>query len=90
MSDFQLPLCHAGCGCPTPWDSCCAPRDQILANVATVQVADQGGKPLKANLKGVNGLSPMVEVVVKGTVSVKDKNSLLVNAQHIYVKPQPQ
>ena len=90
VSDFQLPLCNPACGCPTPWDACCQPRDMIMANVATIQIADSAGRPLKANLKCVHGLSPMAEVVVKGTVARKDRSSLLVNAQHIYVKPSPQ
>lgn len=87
ISDTHLPTCAPRCSCPTPWDSCCAPREVVVANLATIQVADETGKPLRANLNGVNGLSPLAEVVILGTVARKDNTNLLVTARQIYVKP---
>ncbi|MFC1833317.1 hypothetical protein ACFL2Q_01115 [Thermodesulfobacteriota bacterium] len=84
MADSRLPQCS--CGCATPWDNCCAPKDLVMSSLATVQIPDAKGQPVKANLQGMNGLKPAAEVVVSGTVSRRTPNLLLVNAKNIYVK----
>jgi len=87
LSDLRLLPCTDGC--TTAWDYCCTPKDQILANVATVQVVDGKGRPIKVGMKGINGLKPMSEVIVKGTVIKKSKDLLMVNAHNIYVSSNP-
>jgi hypothetical protein len=87
LSDLTLLACVDDC--PTPWDYCCTPREIILANVATVQVVDGKGKPLNVSIKGVNGLNPMSEVVVRGLVAKQDGKTLIVNAQNIFVGGHP-
>lgn len=84
MTDAALPGCS--CGCPTPWDSCCVPRQTVMANMVTIQIPDGNGRPLKADLLGVNGLKPAAEVVVKGTVVKHSPRLLVVDAKNIYVK----
>jgi len=54
---------------------CKVPRVQVLAGTATVQVVDPGGRTLKVSMKGRNGLRPLAEVVVKGTVGKLDQKS---------------
>jgi hypothetical protein len=83
LSDLTLLACVDECS--TPWDYCCTPREKILANVATVQVVDGKGKPLNVSVKGVNGLNPLSEVVVRGLVAKQDGKTLIVNAQNIFV-----
>jgi len=83
LSDLQLPPCTDGC--PTAWDYCCTPRETIMANVATIQVVDADGRPLKVPVKGVNGLKAMSEVIVSGTVAKRNENFLVVNARNIFV-----
>ncbi len=83
LSDLALLVCVDDCA--TPWDYCCTPREKILANVATVQVVDGKGKPLNVSIKGVNGLNPLSEVVVRGLVAKQDGKTLIVNAQNIFV-----
>jgi hypothetical protein len=87
LSDLRLLMCVEKC--PTPWDYCCTPREKILANVATVQVVDGKGKPLNVSIKGVNGLNPLSEVVVRGLVAKQDGKTLIVNAQNIFVGGHP-
>ena len=87
LSDLNLLLCVEKCA--TPWDYCCTPREKILANVATVQVVGGKGKPLNVSIKGVNGLNPLSEVVVRGLVAKQDGKTLIVNAQNIFVSGQP-
>jgi hypothetical protein len=87
LSDLNLLMCEEKCA--TPWDYCCTPREKILANVATVQVVDGRGKPLNVSIKGVSGLNPLSEVVVRGLVAKQDGKTLIVNAQNIFVGGHP-
>ena len=72
--------------CPTPWDACCSPSDEIASHSATVQVVDQSGKPLKAGLTGVAGLAPLKQVTVVGRLHTSpDGNAASIDATGIYV-----
>jgi len=72
--------------CKTPWDYCCEPQDSLLANIATVQIVDQAGKPLRTAVDGQHGLKPLAEVIVAGeVVPQEDGGPLIVNARRIYV-----
>lgn len=89
LVDTSLPTCadKHGDGCPTPWDYCCEPKDQITAKSATVQITDGEGKPLALSLKGTRGLEPMARVIVRGVVAQRpDENVMIVNADGIYVE----
>jgi hypothetical protein len=62
--------------CPTPWDYCCVPREQLTAASATVQVVDAAGTPVQESLVSA-GLSPLDEVVVVGTVGQRPSPEVL-------------
>jgi len=88
MTDKSLPTCsdRHGDGCPTPWDSCCEPPEEVRAATATVQVLAPDGRPLPTSLRGRNGLEPGVEVVVVGTKAPdEDHSGLVISARAIYV-----
>lgn len=87
LSDMQVASCGPTCG--NPGDYCSIPRERLLANLATVQVVDANGSPLRAPMQGMNGLQPMSEVVIRGIVAKADNNVLIVNAHNIYVNRQP-
>lgn len=73
--------------CPTPWDYCCEPPDNLLAHLATVQVVDDAGQPLKVSLEKQGGLEPLKTVVIVGTVDQTDESgAFVVNAESIFVK----
>jgi len=80
MTDMSLPLCKDGCA-----DFCNVPRKELLEKIATVQVVDGTGRPIKSPIEGINGVKPLAEIVVQGTVAKQDANMLLINAQNIYV-----
>lgn len=88
VADRSIPTCTElhGHGCPTPWDYCCEPKDNLLKNMATVQIVDEAGRPLRGTVKGVGSLDPMAEIVVVGTVSQSEGPAFVVNASQIYVK----
>lgn len=81
--DETMQPCPPDEGCPTPWDYCCLPPDEIAAKSATIQVA-RDGKVLAKGLEGVHGLAPLAEVVVSGTVTSTD-GGLVVDAKRIHV-----
>ncbi|GEM_PF-2403356 len=87
LADRKLKLCTEGCR--TPWDYCCEAKQTILSNLATIQISDGNGRPLKIDIQGVNGLTPAAEVIVSGTVIQRTRNVFVVDARNIYVKPRP-
>lgn len=83
-----LPACGEGPAednCKTPWDYCCEPKEEILAHSATIQVVDQGGMPIKAELKDIEGIKELTKLVVVGDVVRAEGKTLVVNAKNIYV-----
>ena len=72
--------------CPTPWDVCCADPDVVRASIATIQVLDEHGKPVKAGLRGVGGLQELSNLIVVGEVAQgSSADNFLVNATGIHV-----
>lgn len=88
MADVGLPACDANPDdrCPTPWDYCCVPRDELRRNLVTVQIVDEDGRPLAARFDPASGVKPGAEIVVEGEIASKDDSgSMIVNARKIYV-----
>lgn len=92
LADVTLETCDKMPGetCTTPWDACCTEPAKIAAKSMTVQVVGADGKPLKAGLKGVGGIAPLKQVVVKGKVRSADgegeKKVVTLDASGIHVK----
>lgn len=72
--------------CPTPWDSCCEPGANVEANTLSVEVPGPDGQPVAASLEGVQGLEPMSEVIVRGTIA-EGRDGKIVRATGIHVVP---
>jgi hypothetical protein len=90
VADLGLPTCEktAMATCPTPWDSCCEPKEALTASTATVQVVGADGKPLKATLDGAGGIKPLKQVVVAGVVkNPPGGEAMVIEASQIYVAP---
>jgi hypothetical protein len=87
VADPSIMTCteRHGDGCPTPWDYCCEPKDNLMKNLATVQIVDADGRPLRQSVKGMHGLEPEARIVVVGTVSQSDGPTFVVDAKSIYV-----
>lgn len=89
VADLSLPPCNANPddACETPWDYCCEPTERITRLIATVQVVGSDGQPLKVGLQTSSPLKPLAEVVVRGRVSRKQGDQILViDAAEIFVK----
>ncbi|MFI4859229.1 MAG: hypothetical protein ACIAXF_00970 [Phycisphaerales bacterium JB063] len=71
--------------CQTPWDYCCTPQEEITANLATLQVVDDEGRLLAADL--AEKLPPMTVLTVRGVVGPRpDPQVLTINATGIYIE----
>jgi hypothetical protein len=71
--------------CATPWDYCCEPPDSLTANMATVQIVGDDGRPLAVSLD--DNLEPLSTVVIAGTVgTIDDAGNFVVNADAIHVR----
>lgn len=71
--------------CTTPWDYCCTPQEDITQNLATLQITDDTGKVLKADL--APRIQPLTTLVIKGIVGPRpDEQVLTINAQAIYIE----
>lgn len=70
--DSSVPSCDQipGDNCPTPWDYCCEPRDNLTANSATIQLVDADGTPILTDLRAA-GFNPLDEVIIIGTVAAR-------------------
>ncbi len=78
---------RTGDNCEYPWDYCCEPPDELMKNTLTVQVVGDDGRPLKADLEGVEGLAGLSFVTVKGKVGPRpDPKVLVINATAIHIE----
>lgn len=91
--DAALPnsCTRTGHACPQPWDYCCTPPDTLAANMLTIRVLDDSGRPLAVNLAQSPTIKPMTTLVVRGTVADSPvAEALMLNATGIYVEDTPE
>lgn len=85
--DPSVPACDQipDDNCPTPWDYCCEPKESMTANTATIQLLGADGKPLAIDLAS-QGLKPLQNVVIVGTVGPRPNDAVLVvNASGVHI-----
>lgn len=84
LIDEAMSYCVPEEGCPTPWDYCCTPKNQLVANTLTVQVTDDDGQPISSSLQGVHGLRELATVIVEGVVR-STEGSVVLDATRIHL-----
>ena len=76
--------------CPIPYDYCCEDPQKITAGIATIQIVDAKGTPLRTSLEGVGGLEGSKFLVVDGVVTEKNDEGLFtIDAREIWVGGKP-
>ncbi len=84
------PCTAEGHNCPTPWDYCCTPPEQLLPNLASVQILGPDARALTTDLNTVEDLKPMSVLLIQGTVGPRpDDTTLVINATGIFVASRP-
>lgn len=72
--------------CPTPWDACCEDPDKLAKSRILVQLTDESGEPLEFSLLGVNGLSGLDTIVVRGTAVGASEGAPTIHADGIFIQ----
>jgi hypothetical protein len=87
--DTSLKSCKdvEGDNCPTPWDYCCTPREELLAMLATVKVVDEQGQPVATDARQLLGLKELQTIVVRGKAKRDDKGNLTILADALFIRP---
>jgi hypothetical protein len=73
--------------CPTPWDYCCTPKEDLLKLMATVNIVDEKGDTVRADARELLGLKELQTVVVRGRAKRDEQGNLTVLAAGVYVRP---
>ncbi len=76
--DMELQHCGQleGDSCPSPWDYCCEPQENLRAHAATVQLVTESGEPLDID-PVAGGLDALDEVIIVGTVGPRPSADVL-------------
>ena len=87
IADKSLKPCNEreGDDCKTPWDYCCEPMEELKLGTANVEFRE-GGKALRASMKGFHGIDHLKEVVVVGKPEKDAEGNVTVVAKGVYVK----
>ncbi len=86
--DYAVVSCKDnGEACPTPWDYCCTPQEELTRVKATIQIAAGDGSPLKVALNVGQKIKPYDVIIVRGKVGPRPSAEVLtINADAIHVE----
>jgi len=86
--DLKFKPCNEieGDNCPTPWDYCCDPPDELAKGTVLVKLVNSAGKTLPDDAKSLFDIKELTTVVVKGQMRRDESKSISVVAAAIYVK----
>jgi hypothetical protein len=74
--------------CPTPWDYCCTPREDLVKGMATVKVVDDKGQTVATDARQLLGVKELQTVVVRGRAKRDAEGNLTVLASGVYRRPE--
>jgi hypothetical protein len=73
--------------CPTPWDYCHMPKEELRPNLATVKVVDEQGRTVPVDARKLLGVKELQTVVVKGRAKRDDQGNLTILTTGLYMRP---
>ncbi|HUG89694.1 MAG TPA: hypothetical protein VML55_02600 [Planctomycetaceae bacterium] len=73
-------------GCPTPWDYCCSPPEELEDARALVTLVDARGSAVKGDAKALAPVREMKTVVVRGKARRDEAGNLTIEATGIHVR----
>jgi len=86
VADLSIKPCPESEGCPTPWDCCCVPAEDLLQAIAQVKFVDANGKTLNIGARELFGVKELAVVVVKGKADRDEKGNLTVVANGLHLR----
>ena len=72
--------------CPTPWDYCCDPPEDLAAATVLVRFVDAQGKTLADDARALLGLRELQTVVVRGQAKRDADQAVTLVASGIFVR----
>jgi hypothetical protein len=72
--------------CPTPWDYCCEPVENLRKNMVTIEFREKGTL-LKTSARGFHGLDHSKKAVVAGEAKRDEAGNVVVIANGVYITP---
>ena len=84
LVDPMIKPCAPEENCPTPWDYCCTPKEELTAGMVAVKVVDGQGKIVGTDARKLLGLKELNTVIVKGKYKQQgDERVVLASAVHV-------
>lgn len=78
LIDYTVVSCKDnGESCPTPWDYCCTPQEELTKARATIQVNGSDGQPLKVAMNAGQKIKPYDVIIVRGKVGPRPATEVL-------------
>jgi hypothetical protein len=84
--DSSIKPCPPEEGCPTPWDCCCTPKEELLKAMATIKVVDDQGRSIPVDARQLLSVKESQMIVVHGRANRDDKGNLVVLADGVFVR----
>ena len=84
--DLSLSYCPEEENCPTPWDYCCTPKEDLRGARATVKFEAEPGKTHPQDAKQLLGVKELDVVVVKGKAKRDEAGNLVVLGDGLFVR----
>jgi hypothetical protein len=73
--------------CPTPWDYCCAGKEDLAKATALIKLVGDDGQTRSDDARTLLGLTELQTVVVRGKAKRDDGGNLTVHLDGIFVRP---
>jgi len=90
LTDLKLDYCGSGSDsmetCPTPWDYCCLPQNEVNAATLIVEAHDKDGKVRKVEKLSVRHCDL---VVVKGKLTKDEHGNVTIVASGWFTRSRP-
>jgi hypothetical protein len=86
VTDLSIQPCPDDEGCPTPWDCCCTPPDELRNATAQIKFVDDSGKTLNVGARELFGVKELSVVVVKGVANRDQQGNLTVIGKGLFAR----
>jgi hypothetical protein len=84
--DKSMAYCPEEENCPTPWDYCCTPKEDLRDATATVKFEADAGRAVAEDPKKLLGIKELDIVSVRGKVKRDEAGNLVVLADGLFVR----
>ena len=74
-----------GDSCPTPWDYCCEPTEELQKGTLLVRIVDESGNVVAQPADQLLGLQPLQTVIIAGKVR-RGEGSFVLLAKGVHIK----